>query len=272
MIKKIAVTGGVHGNELTGAYVVKKWEPPKFSDIEVTKILANPKAFKACRRYIDYDLNRSFHKEALNLDSHIYEYERAKVLNGRLKSFDFLIDLHTTTANLGATIVLSSTDEISTAVAKSAAVKSGAKIIRWLSNEEGAFINSVTDHSVTIEVGPVCQGVLDPTIYQRSLDVLNAVLETIEGKSFVDSGPVECYEIFGYVDYPRDVHGELEGMIHPELIGRDFSPIEKGEEIFLGFDSKSIRYDGDRAYALFINEAAYYEKSIAFCLARKITI
>ena len=26
MIKKLAITGGTHGNELTGVYLVKKWQ------------------------------------------------------------------------------------------------------------------------------------------------------------------------------------------------------------------------------------------------------
>jgi len=70
---KVTISGGVHGNELIGIYLVKtlQKELPNYENISVDLLLANPKAIKECRRYIDRDLNRSFTQEALNQDSHI---------------------------------------------------------------------------------------------------------------------------------------------------------------------------------------------------------
>ena len=208
MIKNIAITGGVHGNELTGAYLVNKWQkkPIKTENIDIKYILANPKAFKFCRRYIDYDLNRSFSKYALLEDSHLYEFERAKVLKERLKKKDFLIDLHTTTANMKMTIVLSKDDEISNYIAKS--------------------------------------------------------------KTLNQSTKVSTYDIVKIVDFPREKE-KISAMIHPDFIGKDYTLIKKGDPIFLDFDGKEIVYEDEPMYAVFINEAAYYEKKMAFCLCKK---
>ncbi|HIO95788.1 MAG TPA: aspartoacylase, partial [Campylobacterales bacterium] len=64
MIKKVAITGGTHGNELTGVYLVKKWQKSptriKRSSFETITQLMNQQAIKEVRRYIDHDLNRSF--------------------------------------------------------------------------------------------------------------------------------------------------------------------------------------------------------------------
>lgn len=61
---RVAVTGGTHGNEMSGVHLVQHWlqapgelQRPSFSAIPV---LANPAAAAACRRYVDRDLNRMF--------------------------------------------------------------------------------------------------------------------------------------------------------------------------------------------------------------------
>jgi len=270
---RVTVSGGVHGNELLGIYLVKtvQNEPLKFENIDVDFLLANPKAIKECRRYIDFDLNRSFGKESLEKDSHIYEYERAKVIKERLKETDFLIDLHTTTANMGITIVLSQDDPLSNSVAKILALEyDDVRILRWFGNSEGDFINSITPSSITIEVGPVPQGVLDADLFFRTKKVLLAALRILElGEKCEES--VECYDIFETVGFPRKGQ-ELEGMIHPELAFKDYSYLHKGDPVFITFDEKEIFHEGDEGFAVFINEAAYYEKDIAFCLTKKAKI
>jgi aspartoacylase len=63
-IRKVAIVGGTHGNELTGVALVKKFERfPELirrESLEVLALLANPRAIAENRRYIDRDLNRCF--------------------------------------------------------------------------------------------------------------------------------------------------------------------------------------------------------------------
>lgn len=66
-IKNIACLGGVHGDELTGIFLIKKFQrSPSLvqrSSFETITLLGNPEAISAGRRYIDRDLNRCFSKQ-----------------------------------------------------------------------------------------------------------------------------------------------------------------------------------------------------------------
>ncbi|MFM6813113.1 MAG: succinylglutamate desuccinylase/aspartoacylase family protein, partial [Dolichospermum sp.] len=63
-LNRVLIVGGTHGNELTGVYLIKKFEKfPELinrSNFETLTLLANPQAFTAVRRYINKDLNRCF--------------------------------------------------------------------------------------------------------------------------------------------------------------------------------------------------------------------
>ena len=74
-------------------------------------------------------------------------------------------------------------------------------------------------------------------------------------------------------------------LIHPQMQGRDFTPLSIGDPVFVDIEGKSIiPYDpshpfwatqknfpgfDEPLYPFFINEAAYYESNIAFALATK---
>lgn len=50
-------------------------------------------------------------------------------------------------------------------------------------------------------------------------------------------------------------------------------PLKPGDPIFQTFYGEDILYDDDDpAYPVFINEAAYYEKKVAFVKTRKSTV
>lgn len=113
LIKKVAIVGGTHGNELTGVYLIKKFQ--KFphlierENFNTLTLIANPKAVEVCIRYIDTDLNRCFQPEDLQNPKLInYEQMRAKQIAQYLhqEKVDFIIDLHSSTAHMGVTIIL----------------------------------------------------------------------------------------------------------------------------------------------------------------------
>ena len=68
-IKKVAIFGGTHGNELTGVFLVKHWlensTEIQRTGLEVKPFITNQRAVKTCTRYIDCDLNRVFDPENL---------------------------------------------------------------------------------------------------------------------------------------------------------------------------------------------------------------
>jgi len=286
MIKNIAITGGTHGNELTGVYLVKKWQNnPELlerSSFETITKLMNKRAIKEVRRYVDQDLNRSFGLHDLaddNLDS--YEAQLAKELNETLgkkgseePNVDFIVDLHTTTANMGLSIVVSNPSTITwRAIAYLCKMEPSLKVYRWQGDVENSFVDSMAPHGFVIEVGAVPQGVIRADLFLKTEALIYHLLDFIEkennGEELALGSTLEIYDHEVLVDYPRNEEGDLVAMVHQERQDRDFTLIEEGDPLFLTLENKTITYEGEPRYTIFINEAAYYEKGFAMTLAQK---
>lgn len=152
-VRRAALCGGTHGNERTGVTVIARrralsaqhispqseetrndtsgeafhnWEvdpgplpaPTVPHTFSLESVISNPKAVAENRRYIDFDLNRSFSASLLaSKEQPGYEAQRALYLNTLLgpkgsesTQCDFIIDLHTTTARLGPTVIIREDD------------------------------------------------------------------------------------------------------------------------------------------------------------------
>ena len=286
MIKKLAITGGTHGNELTGVYLVKKWQKnPSLierSSFETITQLMNSQAIKEVRRYIDHDLNRSFGLSDLadkTLDT--YEAKLAKELDSKLgqkgsstPNVDFIVDLHTTTANMGLSIVVSNESATTwRAIAYLCKAEPDLKVYRWQGDIENAFVDSIAPHGFAIEVGAIPQGVLRADLFLKTEALIYHLLDFVErdnsGEKLELPSEIEIYDHEVLVDYPRDEQGDIAGMVHQDRQDRDFTLIEQGDPLFLTLDNETIRYKGEPRYTLFVNEAAYYEKGFAMTLAER---
>ncbi len=285
-ISRVAIVGGTHGNELTGVYLVKKFERfPQLihrASFETFTLLANPQAFKVGRRYIDQDLNRCFHSQDLhNPKLYSYEERRAKTIYQQLKPpgkspVDLIIDLHSTTANMGLTLILGNTHPFNLQLA--AYLSSINPLVRVYngaqSGQKSAVLRSLCELSFSVEIGPVAQGVLDAYFFNKTEELIYIILDYLEeynqGKVPQTKSALTLYQYVGSIDYPRNENGEILAMIHPRLQGKDYEPLKPGEPIFLTFDNQVMTYQGESTvYPIFINEAAYYEKGIAMCLTEK---
>ncbi len=284
-INQVMLVGGTHGNEFTGAYLIKKFnqfpyliQRPSF---ETLTLLGNPKAFEEGRRYIDKDLNRCFLSQDLQ-DPTLSSYEelRAKAIYQLLgpkdkSNVDVIVDLHTTTANMGLSIMLSNQHPFSLRLAAYLSSINPLVKICWARPERGGvLLRTLCELGFVIEVGPVAQGVLNADWFQKTEELIYAVLDYLEacnqGSIPQTNSTLTLYEYVGIIDYPRNELGEIQAMIHPQLQFRDYEPLNPGEPIFLTFDGRAIAYEGTATvYPIFINEAAYYEKGIAMCLTQK---
>ncbi|MEH1831234.1 MAG: aspartoacylase [Nostoc sp.] len=286
-INRVAILGGTHGNEFTGAYLIQKFAQfphlitrPNF---ETVTLLANPNAFAAGRRYVEKDLNRCFLKQDL-LDPTLNSYEelQAKSIQDTLasngdKQADFILDLHSTTANMGLTIILVNSHPLNLKLA--AYLSHVSPLVRvyrcsFKSIAENPFVNSLCELGFAIEVGPIAQGVLKATLFQQTEKVVHAVLDYLEqfnqGEIPSTKETLILYDHLSVVDYPKKQDGTIFGMIHPELQDKDYQALNPGDPIFITFDDKTIFYQGtSTVWPIFINEAAYYEKGIAMCLTHK---
>ncbi len=104
---RILLTILTHGDEKIGLRVAQELRKLGVDKTTLTICIANPKAFKAGKRFIDADLNRSFPgKKNGN-----YEEKIAYQLSPRIKAADIVIDIHSTRSLLKDAIIVSKLDK-----------------------------------------------------------------------------------------------------------------------------------------------------------------
>lgn len=86
---KILVLGGTHGNELLGIELVRSLRKNPIPDVDA--MIANPRAVRARKRFVEADLNRSF-----DSDTSTYEAQRAQKLRDITRKYDIVLDFHNT--------------------------------------------------------------------------------------------------------------------------------------------------------------------------------
>lgn len=287
-IDRVLIVGGTHGNELIGAYLIQYLEQHPASVIRESfsthTLLANPLAFAQGRRYVDHDLNRSFHIQALQDPMRSgYEASLAKQIVANFgKSgttpIDVIIDLHSTTSHMGLTIIIDENPFNLKLATYLQQVNPEINIYCLPRKREDAnSLPSICEWNCTIEVGAVAQGVLNAQLFQETQELIQLILNYLDDynkEQFLEkSQPLTLYRHIGKVDYPRSESGNLLAMIHPNLQFQDYVALHPGDPIFLTFQGQIITYNGESTvYPVFINEAAYYEKGIAFCLTQKEVI
>jgi aspartoacylase len=291
-IERVAIVGGNHGNELTGVYLVKKFQqyPNLINRVsfETLALLGNLKAIEEGKRYIDKDLNRCFTNQGLkNSQLSSYEDTRAKAIQQILQPqnqpfVDVIVDLHSTTANMGLSLIFCDMHPFLLRLgAYLSSINPMVKIFVNQQSREGGFLRSLCELGFVIEVGAVAQNILNAELFQKTEQLIYAILDYFEGYNQgnlpqIDS-KLTLYQYIKTIDYPRSnaygglrLRGEIQAMIHPQLQFRDYEPLNPGDPMFLTFAGKDIFYEGESTvYPVFINEAAYYEKGIAMYLAQK---
>ncbi len=286
-IEKVLLVGGTHGNELTGIHLVHQWknnqQEKEYPLVDLDYLIANPEAVKANKRYIEHDLNRCFKKSDLENESlNSLEQSRAKEINRSLggkgnSKIDFIIDLHTSTANMQTNIVLTRLDIFHLSLA-SYLIKTLPEIV--ITSEANLmadhhFLETVAEKGILVEVGPIPQGCLDYDCFSKTRNAVNACLEFVEKYNNGDhldlNDNVEIMSYTSKIYFPTDQHGNISACVHPDLIGIAYPKIVKGDPLFISFSGKVIHYEGEETFLAFINEAAYYDQKIAMCCCQTIS-
>lgn len=290
----VAVAGGTHGNEMSGVFLVKHWLKDSSSlerdTFSAVPLLSNPKASEKGVRYFEKDLNRCFTLEILSSPDSPddpYEVLRAKEINrmfgprGSVNAYDMILDLHNTTSNMGVCLIVSG---VQNAIEMHACHYIQTRLPHcnpriYVYTKPGGdrySVDSVATCGLGFELGPQPQGVVRADILQKmktlveiTLDFINHLNKGMEFAAF----ETDTYQCAGHVDFPRSSDGEISAVVHPSLQDKDFSLLRPGDQCFLCLDGQSIPYSGEKPiYPVFINEAAYYEKKIAFILAEKVRV
>lgn len=271
---RVLVFGGTHGNEWTGVTVVTQYAEAlkkKFPQLDLHFILANPEAHKMGKRFKDEDLNRAF--QFLHEDrAHSYEHNRAKEIKKLIdESPCFVIDLHTTTSNMGSTVIVTHYNSVNLDL--STKLSTTLKDCRVIGSPDPKrkYLGSQSDHGLMIEVGPVANNVVEASSLKASLEILEASLHHLTLHPKPSTGSIEIFEEVEDVYYPVDEAGRISGFIHKDLQAQDFRPLKGSFNAFESFQGESLRHKiQEELYPIFINEAAYYPQKLAFSLCRKI--
>ncbi|MEG3765635.1 aspartoacylase [Alteromonas sp. 14N.309.X.WAT.G.H12] len=289
MLNSIVLTGGAHGNETSGIELIRQWQqsglPARFNGLNVRCALVNEKAIDANVRFLDEDLNRQFTPERLATDNPAQEALLAKKLNeefgpkGPSSATDFFVDVHNTTSQMGATLIILEHDEFNIALARF--VKQAMPEANILIEDEKTFAShgylcTLGKKGVMIEVGGQPQGVLREDIYLLTEKMAEAILDFClawnEEQALSRLPPCEAFRLGKEVSFPLDEKGQRKAMIHHQLQDRDFKPLAQGAPAFTGFDGTIYHWEEDTTYPHFINEAAYHKLHVAFATASRITL
>ena len=290
----ILVVGGTHGNERNAPWLLQQWQTNpaglRNPGLALELVLGNPAAYRAGCRYIERDLNRCFDPRLLADPSlQLLELSRARELLQRHgpeapQPALVALDLHSTTAAMGNSLVVYGRRPADLALAAGLQLHLGLPI--YLHEADAAQTGFLVERwpcGLVIEVGPVPQGVLDPSICRQSQLALEMALLLLDqaARDSVRLPPqLVVHRHRGSVDVPRLADGSPTALLHPHLQGADWRPLRPQDPVFMGPEGQTIHLaqvvpahlaaEGP-LWPVFINEAAYGEKGIAFSLTSRET-
>ena len=280
----VLVVAGTHGNELNAPWLLEQWDrQPELIDslgLSCRRVIGNPDARAAGTRYLDRDLNRSFQPELLAGDGQEVELRRARELladhgPSGVSPCRVALDLHSTTAGMGSSLVVYGRRPADLALAGGVQRLLGLPV--YLHESDAAQTGFLVERwpcGLVIEVGPVPQGVLESRVVMQTQLALEACLQVLsEARSGLGHLPraLVVHRHLRSLDLLRDEHGQPSALLHPSLHGTDWRPLEAGAPWLRRADGTVLKLPEDAAHLtpVFINEAAYAEKRIALSLTRR---
>ena len=279
-INKVLLSAGIHGNEKTGIFLIKKFK--KNPDLIHKKnfttetLLINTKAIELNRRYYEIDLNRCFDFNSDRPGEKRYEQYLAREIYQQVQEqeIDFVLDFHTSTSNMGLTLLLSNDRPFNLQLAAYLAAKNPlVKIVRNANNKDKNRFRHIFPLGFTVEMGAIAPNVVDPIWFKCGEElveqILNYIEKTNQQQQPVSPETVTVYTLSESIYFPEDSRG-IAGMVHEKVHGNDYCALKPDEPMLITFDGDAIAYQGSNVvYPIFINEAAYWENKIAMYLTVK---
>ncbi|MDJ0722042.1 MAG: aspartoacylase [Desulfobacterales bacterium] len=284
--KTVFIVGGTHGNERTGVMLVRRWQrdpTPVRREMFTTRLLmANPEAIRRNTRFVHQDLNRSFGSPRPGAAAaEPYEIHRAREIRAVMagaRARVFTIDLHTTTSNMGITLI---TDTAPVNLMLAAQVKQRDPAMHIYAFPPGERIDNClrasADAGLGLEIGPIPQGLVRHDVLQAAEDSVQIILDVIDahgrGRLRPPDPRTRIYLHDAHVHYPESRDSADAACVHRDLDGRDYRPLEAGMPVFHCPNGETVHFEGAPGrIPVFINEAAYYPEQIAFSLTRPVTL
>ncbi len=281
---QVLLVAGTHGNEINGIFLFDQWEKSPLlintHGIKTCKVIGNPEAQKAGKRYIHQDLNRSFREESiLSINSSNFERSRANELVNLYgeegeNPCQIALDFHTTTASMGSCLVVYGRRDADLALASLIQNKLGLPIYLHESDQkQTGFLVESWPCGLVIEIGPIGQGLLNSRIISQTKLILETLMEQIQqvqNLTFYTPEKLIIHRHIKSIDFPRDEQGKIDGYVHFLRQSKDWQKLKKNDELFFKLNGEIIRFEEEESYVpVFINEAAYVEKDIAMSFTKK---
>ncbi len=285
-IDEVTIVGGTHGNEYLGVFFVRKIETQGLyqnNPLTVSTLLANPEAFGRGLRFIDEDLNRVFSSDVLDTEHNhpVHEQQLARKIKNQLEKPDitrFIIDIHSTTANMGVTLIVRNDQPFNLHAASYVQqhIPEARILMSDVDRIQSQSLNTLSNYGLAVEIGPIANAVIRQDLFETTEKVVDLLIKFLTlcttreepriPESFV------AYKARERVPFPRDEQGRLTAMIHTDLQDRDYRLLEAGQPMFKTLDGQDVLYEGDAGHAVFINEAAYYREDVAFIVTDKVML
>lgn len=234
MKNKIAVIACIHGNEPYGLEVCKKLPA------SCSFFIANEKAIKKNKRFLDVDLNRCFPGKINGNNEERIAYELVQ----KLKNFDYVIDLHSTPHSCPLFGIITKPNNEKIKFAKLLGLKK-LVIMNPLYASGRALIDFVKC-GISLEVGPHDR-------IENSYEVLTAINSLLKKRNSKES-EFEMYKVFSII----------KGKILKILI-KNFQKIKKGQPIAIKTDNSILTAPFD-FIAILVGKKSYND---VLCLACK---
>ncbi|MEW9797230.1 aspartoacylase [Alteromonas sp. CYL-A6] len=287
MISSVAIVGGTHGNETSGIQLIQNWQrsgAPDLPGAKVSLVTGNPAAVSANVRFIEEDLNRQFTVDRLTSAGASLEATRAREINDMLgpkgnSNTGLVIDIHNTTSNMGATLIILAMDDFNVQLARYVKLHMPDANILLEDDKpyhDHAYLCTTGQRGVMVEVGAQPQGVLREDVFNEAQAMVMHILDycrAVNNNELLVLPPCEAFRLGENIHYPLNDNGERTAMIHHHLQDQDFVPLLPGQPVFRTFDGRDIVWwEEQETYPHFINEAAYHKLHVAFATASLITL
>ena len=281
---QVLLVAGTHGNEINGIWLFEQWEKSPFlintHGIKTYKVIGNPEAKKAGKRYINNDLNRSFLAESFSsINSSNCEGIRANQLvrlygHQGEKPCQIALDFHTTTASMGSCLVVYGRRDADLALASLIQNQLGLPIYLHESDQkQTGFLVESWPCGLVVEIGPIGQGLLNSRIISQTKLILESLMEQlhqVKNLNLYFPDTLTIHRHIKSIDFPRDEEGNINGYVHSLRQSRNWQKLNKNDELFTKSNGEIIRFEEDEPYIpVFINEAAYAEKNIAMSFTKR---
>ena len=208
--KKVLIIVGIHGNEPCGVEAVKlilqrkalflgdanvkardldlndNWTQTLdefFSSMTIEILIGNPKAVEKNTRFMKKNLNRLFdihllcNDEIAEEEEYTYELQRAKLIAESIRSSDFVLDIHSTSADV-ASFALPSSMDLSEQLAECLPVKYVVESLAHMTLDGGTTLDFALLHDVP-GICVECGQHSHPDIVPRAAAVISSFLKML---------------------------------------------------------------------------------------------